>query len=152
VVYQPIRSMKLFLLAVLTGILLFTSSCSSSSKKQNIESLREEVIAIHDEVMPRMGELKTLRKEIAAKANELDQADSIGNTSEVNELRDLAIRLDDAFEGMFVWMRQFNSTYEGMQIDEIEAYLLDQREKVKVVNSDIRTSLQEAKAKLGRLD
>jgi hypothetical protein len=144
--------MKSFLIAVLTGFILFGSSCSSSSEKQNIESLREEVIAIHDEVMPKMGELKTLRKEIAAKANELDQADSIANTSEVRELKGLAGRMDDAFEGMFVWMRQFNSTYEGMKEDEIEAYLLDQREKVKVVNSDIRISLQEAKAKLGRLD
>lgn len=144
------RRMKSFLLAFFAVIVLFTSSCSSSSNQQNIESLREEVIAIHDEVMPRMGELKTLRKEIAAKANELNQADSINNTTEVNELKDLAVRMDDAFEGMFVWMRQFNSSYEGMEKDEIEAYLQEQKEKVKVVNSDIKNSIQEAKSKLNR--
>lgn len=123
-------------------------SCSGEKVDEN-QQLKDEVIAIHDEVMPYMGELKTLRKKINAKAEGLVEEDSIGNSEKVLELKILAKDLDNAFEGMFVWMRQFKNTYEEMNEQEVKSYLQVQNQMVIKVRDDINSSMAAAKKELG---
>jgi hypothetical protein len=125
----------------------FLSACAPNKKETN-EILKQEVIAIHDEVMPKMDELKKLKKEISQKSNELT-ANSAGTSEEIERLNRIAVDLDAAFEGMFVWMRQFKSTYEDMTQEEIEIYLLDQKIKVQEVNDEIKASIAAANKELG---
>lgn len=131
-----------------TPIFLLFSSCNPSDADSNA-LLKEEVIAIHDEVMPKMGELKSLQKEVLLKIDTL-KADSTKNADEIQKLQILAQDLDTSFEGMFIWMRQFKSTYEEMSEDEITEYLLKQKELVEKVNVDIKKNLADAKAELGK--
>jgi hypothetical protein len=49
---------------------------------------------------------------------------------------------------MFVWMRQFKSSYDEMTEEEIETYLLDQKIKVQEVNDEIKASIAAAKLEL----
>lgn len=125
----------------------FLSACGPNKKESN-EILKQEVIAIHDEVMPKMDELKKLKKEITQKSNELT-ANSTGSSEEIERLNRIAVGLDAAFEGMFVWMRQFKSTYEDMTQEEVEKYLLDQKIKVQEVNDEIKASIAAANKELG---
>ncbi|MCH7399610.1 hypothetical protein MM236_16555 [Belliella sp. DSM 107340] len=133
------------------SFLILTFSCQSEKVDEN-ELLREEVIAIHDEVMPHMGELKALRKKIDAKANSLESDSPEVNSEKVKELRVLAVELDEAFDGMFVWMRQFKNSYEDMSEEAIHAYLLNQKELVKKVNNDINVSMKKANEELKKSD
>ena len=128
------------------ALFFFLSACGSDIKESN-EILKKEVIAIHDEVMPKMDELKKLKKDILQKSEELS-ADSVAMSGEIEKLNAISADLDSAFEGMFVWMRQFKSTYEEMTEDEIETYLLDQKIKVQKVNDEIKTSIEAAKTEL----
>jgi len=132
---------------IFSSLLIIFSSCNPSQKDSN-ELLKEEVIAIHDEVMPKMGELKSLHKELLSKIDIL-KSDSVTNAKEIQALSVLASDLDASFEGMFIWMRQFKSAYEGMTEEEITQYLLDQKEKVQNVNVAIKENLALAKAELG---
>ncbi|AFL82679.1 hypothetical protein Belba_0007 [Belliella baltica DSM 15883] len=127
------------------SLILF--SCSERKVNEN-QVLKNEVIAIHDEVMPYMGELKTLRKKVNEKAEILVEEDSLSNSEKVIELRILAKNLDDAFEGMFIWMRQFKNSYEEMNEEEIESYLLEQKKMVIKVRDDINSSMKAAKDEL----
>lgn len=124
------------------GVVIGLVSCSSDKKE--VESLKSEVIEIHDEVMPLMGELKSEQKRIEEKADELELEDSIANLKKVADMRSTAVKLEQAYEGMFVWMRQYKGELEGM--DEVEAikYLSGQKELVTKVNEDIKDALEEA--------
>jgi hypothetical protein len=129
--------------------LFFLFSCKSE-RTDEISNLKEEVIGIHDEVMPFMGELKSLKKEVEIKSKGLHEQDSILNNDRINELDLLAGQLDSAFDGMFVWMRQYKSPEEGMDREDAKIYLLEQKEKVKLVNEEIKIALASAKKELGK--
>jgi hypothetical protein len=122
------------------------AGCESNSKDQNQE-LKQEVIDIHDEVMPLMGDLKSLKKKIDEKNILISQSDP-ENIDKIKELENLSSDLDSAFNGMFVWMRQFQSSYDDMSKDEVQTYLLEQKEKVEKVNRDIKKALTAAKKEL----
>ena len=131
------------------AIFLFLFSCGESKEEAN-QRLRAEVIQIHDEVMPFMGDLKSLRKEIVAKADELKSSSESDNTQKVQELILLAKQLDEAFDGMFVWMRQFKQSTDDMSEEEVEIYLLEQREMVQKVHDDITSAIEKANSELGK--
>lgn len=139
------RLIFIYFASVFFALLIF--SCSGDKVEEN-QLLKDEVIAIHDEVMPFMGELKTLSKKINEKSEVLAEQDLEGTSEKVLELNFLAKDLDDAFEGMFVWMRQFKSTYVEMSEEEIKSYLQEQRVLVSKVRDDINRSMAAAKEEL----
>jgi hypothetical protein len=108
------------------------------------EALKEEVISIHDEVMPLMGHLKHHEKRLNAEISSLKSKNPEENSVEIKHKEKVVGDLNQAYEGMFIWMRQFNSQQGDMSDEEFEAYLLDQKEKVEEVNSQIKNSLARA--------
>ncbi|WP_232835025.1 hypothetical protein [Pleomorphovibrio marinus] len=135
---------ELCLLIFIIG--MFVWSCGpgerrGSEEKDEVEELKTEVIAIHDEVMPKMGQLRDYQKQLSAKAEELE-------AQAAESYLQAAIACEKAYEGMFEWMRQFDSTLEGMSEEEAMGYLEEQREKVVIVNEDIKEALKEAEVLL----
>lgn len=141
--------MKFILKYNLIIFLVFVFSCKSD-RTDEISSLKEEVIGIHDEVMPLMGELKSLKKEIEIRSKDLYEEDSTLNQEKIEELNFMAAELQSAFDGMFVWMRQYKSPEEDMDREEAKIYLMEQKQKVELVNKDIKTALASAKKELGK--
>jgi uncharacterized protein (DUF342 family) len=133
---------RIIFLSFITAI----TGCEPNIKDQN-QKLKQEVIDIHDEVMPLMGDLKSLKKKIDEKKEILTQSDP-ENIDKIKELETLSVDLDSAFNGMFVWMRQFQSSYDDMSQEEIETYLLGQKVKVEKVNEDIKKAIAAAKKEL----
>lgn len=105
------------------------------------EELHRQVIAIHDEVMPVMGKVKSLQENLSENARELMMEDSLMHQEKIRSLQTAVLELDEAYENMFVWMRQFQTDYEQMQQDEANLYLREQKEKVEKVNTDIKEAL-----------
>ncbi|MFC3415563.1 hypothetical protein [Algoriphagus hitonicola] len=132
------RITSLLILITLT----FFVGCKPSLEETNAE-LREEVIAVHDEVMPLMGKLKSFEKQANDKINDLEQSESVDSVS-VEELKALYYDLNQAYEGMFVWMRQYEIEDGEKSPEEIEAYLKEQMESVSKVNDDIKAALEKA--------
>jgi hypothetical protein len=118
--------------------------CGCSSQQKENEKLHSEVIAIHDEVMPVMGKVKSIQKTLMDNAAELTLEDSLSHEEQINSLKNTATELDKAYNNMFVWMRQFNTEYEKMTAEEVNIYLKQQKEKVKKVNVDIKNALAKA--------
>lgn len=139
-----------FVFKYLLVLSLFASVACQSEKKDEVGDLKEEVIAIHDEVMPLMGELKSLKKEAETLAEQLTLEDSVVHEQRIEELKALSQQLDQAFDGMFVWMRQFKAPEEEVEKSEAIDYLLDQKVKVEKVNKDIKEALALAKQELGK--
>ncbi|EIM76690.1 hypothetical protein A3SI_09583 [Nitritalea halalkaliphila LW7] len=131
------------------GVLLMSVwACQpqASSEEKKIaenEALRDEVIAVHDEVMPYMDELKALKRKVLA------DAESGEGPLSAEEAEDLATELDAAFDGMFAWMRQFKVKNDEMSPEEVEEYLNDQMAKVRVVHEQITRALQKGREATG---
>ena len=110
--------------------------------------LKDEVIAIHDEVMPYMGELRSLKKEVDNKSDSLANKDAEAFAADNKRLESISKQLEDAFEGMFIWMRQFKAPEETMDEEAAKSYLLNQKELVEKVNEDIKQAMKVAKEEL----
>ncbi len=102
--------------------------------------LYNEVMKIHDEVMPKMDDLHRKKQELQNK---------IANNPQITETDKKAIeqkiaRLDSASEGMMVWMRKFAPISDSEGEEKAREYLENEMEKVKKVREDILSALQEA--------
>ena len=123
-------------------LFIFFQSCGNKQVEKN-KVQREQIIAVHDEVMPKMGQLKSMEKAALQKVEELQSSD-VPNLEKIESLKNLASQLNLAYEGMFVWMRQYN-TEDGEQTpEEVKAYLEEQLLLVSKVNEDIKVVLDQA--------
>ncbi|WP_143961936.1 hypothetical protein [Litoribacter populi] len=134
---------------ILFASVIFTFSCgenTSQTESNDHTELREEVIAIHDEVMPQMGRLKSLERRVASQKDSLVAQDSTIYAEEISQKAAIVDELHQAYDEMFVWMRQFRP--DEVETENEEAYLLEQREKVKEVNRQIKSALERATAEV----
>jgi hypothetical protein len=138
--------MKLFASALTLLISFLVLACANPLIEANKE-MRAQIIGVHDEVMPKMGELMSLQKKALAQADSLYAQDSTA-TAQIESMRTLAGKLDQAYEGMFVWMRQYSLEEEGKTPEEIKTYLDDQLLKVNQVNTEIKAALDQAATQL----
>ncbi|MCE2780206.1 MAG: hypothetical protein LW824_21860 [Algoriphagus sp.] len=138
--------MKFFASVLILFLSFLALSCANPLIEANKE-MRAQLIGVHDEVMPKMGELMSLQKKALAQADSLYAQDSTA-TAQIESMRSLAAQLDQAYEGMFVWMRQYSLDEEGKTPEEIKTYLDDQLLKVNQVNADIKAALDKAAIQL----
>lgn len=122
--------------------IVFIGVFSCTAGEDEVSKLKSEVIAVHDEVMPKMGELRSYQKSLSTKAEELRSTAS--DTTSMQDLKQAANACEVAYEGMFVWMRQFDPKLEGLEEEESLTYLQDQLVQVTQVNRDIKKALDDA--------
>ena len=134
---------RIFKQQVLTAIALIALlSCNSDKKEEQM--LFDEVMALHDEVMPKMGTLRSLANELSSKADSLSMDSLMDNSNSINEMRSLSKSLKDANEGMMEWMRQYEQVEEGTPHGEVMQYLQEQRKLVQKVREDMINSKENA--------
>jgi hypothetical protein len=131
---------KLFTLLTIVGLISVTSC--KESKKAEETSRMEQVMDIHNEVMPKMGTLGKLVGQLKP------MADSLGAESiEAKAMKDL----QQANKSMMDWMQGFGNRFDPEEImngkelsKEKEQWLKEEEEKVKKVKEDINSSIQRA--------
>ena len=138
--------MRLFSTSLILLLSVLALACANPLIETNKE-MRAQIIGVHDEVMPKIGELMSLEKKALAQADSLFAQDSTA-TTDIEAMRSLAGQLNQAHEGMFVWMRQYSLDEEGKTPEEIKTYLDDQLLKVNQVNADIKAALDKAAIQL----
>jgi hypothetical protein len=134
--------MKIICISLIFSLVIFFQACGPSQKDLNNDK-RAEVIAVHDEVMPKMGQLKSYEKKALQKAEEFAAMDSVDSVK-VQEMKDLALELDQAYEAMFVWMRQYETEDGERSPEEVKTYLEDQMVSVSEVNKLMKSALTKA--------
>ncbi|MEX2336026.1 MAG: hypothetical protein WD555_02000 [Fulvivirga sp.] len=135
-------------------LLLSTFIFSSCKQKQaenekvietpdEVEKMRNEVMAIHDEVMPEMGALMNLKKQLKAKINQMDSTEE-----KTDSLQPLVIQLEEADEAMMQWMRSYKEPSAEMSQDEAMEYLQVKKKEILEVKKKIKSSKAAAKVVL----
>lgn len=134
--------MKLARICLVFSLVAVVQSCGPNQKELNAVR-RSEVIAVHDEVMPKMGQLKSFEKKALQKAGELAAMDPV-DPEKVQQMKDLAVELDHAYEEMFVWMRQYETEDGARTPEEVKSYLEAQMKSVSEVNRLMKAALTKA--------
>ncbi|MFL0686073.1 hypothetical protein CLV31_12342 [Algoriphagus aquaeductus] len=139
--------MKFIPFYLVFGLFVFLQSCGNKQVEEN-KLLREKVISIHDEVMPKMGQLKSFEKAALQKASEMNGLDD-PDLEKIDSLKNLAVQLNKAYEGMFIWMRQYKNEDGDQTPEEVKVYLEEQMILVTQVNEEIKEALANANRLLG---
>lgn len=123
------------------GVVLMLVSCNNASsdgtddsKTTGSEALLTEVMAVHDEVMPKKGDIGSLMT-ILKKMETTTTEDSLNVMKAYSALK-------EADNGMMTWMREFkNPKEQGWNEEKKFTYLTDQQVKVNKVAVDINEAL-----------
>lgn len=101
------------------------------------QALYDEVMRIHDEVMPKMNDLHNAKTSLRTRL-ELPGLDE----NERQQIQNKISRIDSASESMMVWMRHFNPIPDSTGEDKARAYLESELVKVKEVEKKILDALK----------
>lgn len=126
----------LFLLAMS----LLVVSCGN--KTEAIKKLSDEVLRVHDEVMPKMQDIVNLKKDLQAIADSTLDADVA--TSIHAEIE----KLTTADENMMQWMRDYNGPAADATDEQKIAYYNTELEKINTVKTETESAIESAKKEL----
>jgi hypothetical protein len=132
--------MQRIILKVFLGIMIGLWGCGKSHDHGNQE-LYEEVMKVHDEVMPKMNDVYKLKEELKKQiANSPDMVEE-----KKNRIQSVILQLDSASDGMMVWMRNFNPLPDSLGVEKARNYLEQEQEKVNKVKEDMLKAIADAK-------
>lgn len=118
-------------------------ACGNDADIQKEDELRNEVFAIHDEVMPKMSDIVNLKGQLMEM--------SLDSTNEA-EVKAAISQLEKAEDGMMQWMNNFIQP-EKMREDkkthqEILQYLQDEKQAITKVRDDMHNSIDDGQRML----
>ena len=114
----------------------FLMTACNNSTNQVVEEQQawDQVMAVHDDVMPKTADLNRMTTQLRAKNAALDST----RQDTKNKIMDAIQALESADESMMNWMAE-------VQDPEIMRYLEEEKNKVDRVQSDIMVSLDQGK-------
>jgi hypothetical protein len=105
--------------------------------------LYNQVMDIHDEVMPKMEDLYNMKKDIEDKLK-----DPAGLTAAQKEkLTKQVAQIDSVSKLMMDWMHEFNPPADSADKEETRAYLEQEMEKIRIVKQAMLETIAEDSAK-----
>jgi len=123
-------------------ILIAFASCKHSDNTER-NRLYNEMMEIHDEVMPEMKTIhyleKNLEKKIAA----------TGNQDSVIMMKGTLKRVKESGESMMDWMHKLDIPGKKIPDEEAIAYFIAEKEKISIVSTKMKKAIISGKAILG---
>jgi membrane-bound lytic murein transglycosylase B len=123
-------------------VLVFSISCKEKDKNAEDQSISkmEQVMMIHDEIMPKMGKLSHLASQLKTKVD--TAAASV-------EYEQAIVELQDANKEMMDWMREFSNRFDSDEIlkgkalsEQKQEWLNEEEAKIKALQDKFETSIQ----------
>lgn len=134
--------MKLLILFI---PLLFLFSCTDDQVK--IEKLTEEVIAIHDEVMPKNIDINRVKRRLKI----ITQDTTLSEASQ-QKIQDQILQLTKADQAMTTWMAEYKPPSKDMSFDAAMKMLNEEKVKITEVKDLMLSSLQNGQNLLKEVD
>ncbi|ALM08710.1 hypothetical protein SB49_13500 [Sediminicola sp. YIK13] len=121
---------------------LFFLSCKEEKKEPNNNVQMKEVMAVHDELMPKMGKIGRL----VGKLNKLEDSTETGQL-----YKEAKIDLQEANKAMMDWMRELGDRFDYEEImkgkeltEQKQLWLNEEQDKVKELKEKINGSIERA--------
>ncbi|MFM8914571.1 MAG: hypothetical protein ACKOE6_16885 [Flammeovirgaceae bacterium] len=134
-------------------LLLLAGACGKNSKHEGHhdqgaasdsnpnQALYDQVMDVHDELMPQMEDLYKLKKEIQDKIAQTP--DMVADKKK--ELEQTIAELDSADQTMMDWMHKFRPLPDSANQEKAREYLETEMEKVKKLKELFNESIEKAK-------
>lgn len=121
-----------------------SGSETDNTQLDQIDSLKKEVMAIHDTTMDDMSEVSRLQKELKARQD----TTNIDSTMVQTTLK----RLQKSHKDMMKWMRQYENVDNKPEWSDEEkvSYLTTQKDRVAELKDYMATTIQEAQSILDK--
>lgn len=135
----------IFILSLLLTFIFFTA-CKDAGKKEE-ERLKDEIFAIHDEVMPATSDIMRLSRKIRS----IKKKNPDLSKAEVAELDSALVQLETAHDKMMVWMKNFKSPAKlrsSRTHEEILDYLQQEKKNIEDVRDAMLQSMETGEAAL----
>ena len=123
----------MFRLTCILFISILFAQCAGGSKNSEIETLHDQVMEIHDEVMPKMRDINQMKKKVRKLSSTLDEA----------IIQQHLNHLDEADEKMMSWMAQYKKP-GAQDVAAAKAYLSEQMILVKDVKDSMLKAISDA--------
>lgn len=132
---------KTILLTIVASSMIGISCSSSGSKKEDKQKkLIEEVMAVHDEVMPKMDTVMTLK-------SSLDSVLKVSSAVDSVKIIALNAALDSADVKMSVWMEEYRpESVKGKDDSTVVKYLENEKVRITLVKEITDKSIENATA------
>ena len=124
------------------GMILMLTGLLAVGCQDPQEKLYQEVMAIHDEMMPDWSKVKQAKLKLKPM---IEVAEQQNDTSTVGKYLKAYGQLDTAYEAMSVWMKQFKTPTIEMPKEEAMKYLEDQKVKVTKMKEVMETNITAAR-------
>ncbi|ACT96406.1 hypothetical protein [Dyadobacter fermentans] len=138
-------------LILLSLLAAFSLACGTDKDQEKVAGLETEVLAIHDEVMPKQEDIMSLKTQISKKIQDIDSLQNVGvssNTMAEQRIKavDLNQKLADADKLMMDWMHEYRGD-SAKKLDSQQAvqYFEKEKERIMLVKQATLKSIQEAK-------
>jgi len=137
---------KHILVLFFSAVLFLSVSCKEEKKAVEKPTQMEQVMAIHDEVMPKMGKIGRLVGKLKSK---------VDTTTTGMEYEKAMKGLQEANTSMMDWMQSFGNRFNSDEVmdgkeltPEKQEWLNEEEEKMKMVKEKINSSIAKAEALL----
>ena len=128
-------------------VLFFSFLFLSLGCGPSIEDMQDEVMAIHDEVMPEMGTINRLAKELKVMVK-----DSLSTQDQRIEIKKHIDALETADDAMMNWMAEYKAPGKDLSKEKATELLQKEKEKITLVRDQMLNSISDAKALLSKLE
>ena len=127
---------RVFFLLIATNLFLSFSACKSEDKESET-NLNQEIMKIHDEVMPKMGDLNRMKRQLNAYKDEVPDDNAAMKDSLINAI----LVLSKTEDNMNDWMASYKYPNPEMKHEEMMKYLKGQQDTIKQINNDVFMSI-----------
>lgn len=127
-----IRNQLVVLLSVLS-LCLF--SCSENEDK--LEKLHNEVMVVHDEVMPQNAELNRLKRQLKSYKDVVSDENADLKDSLINGI----LLLSKSEDLMTDWMSSYDYPNEEISTEQMAKYLVAQKDSINAVKENFKMSI-----------
>ncbi len=139
--------------AVAAGLVLY--ACSSGASKEAVDAAETKVLAVHDEVMPKISDVLKLTKQLRQRTDSLDQLKATDASATVRideekaQVRQLTRQLKEADSLMMGWMEGYHGdTLQQLKPEQALSYLTQQQTKINDVKQKLNNSISQARTYL----
>jgi hypothetical protein len=121
-----------FLLLLILGFILPFSACKNEDKEAETQ-LNQDIMKVHDEVMPKMGELNRMKRQLNAYKDAVPDDNAAMKDSLINAILIVAKTEDN----MNDWMSGYKYPNPDMKHGDMMTYLKGKQDTIKQVNNDV---------------
>lgn len=130
---------------VLALLALGMWACGNNDAEE-LKVLEQEVMDVHDEVMPKMGAISALNDTLKQLYTAYKLDSLVADTAQLSAIDEHITALSRADEAMMQWMRNYERPGEDMPAEEKRTYLESEQEKINEVRDEMLGAIAKAEA------